>query len=86
MGGNTIDSFSKATTNYDVPPYGASPSSQETITALPSLKLVYLRALIAQEDEGGIEKPIYYISCALRDAETCYPRAEKVCLAIVYAL
>ena len=42
-------------------------------------------ALIAQEDEGGIEQPVYYVSCAMKDAETCYPRAERACLAIVYA-
>ena len=42
-------------------------------------------ALIAQEDGGGIEQPVYYISRALKDTETCYPRAEKACLSIVYA-
>ena len=42
-------------------------------------------ALIAQEDEGGIEQPMYYISHALKDAETCYLRVERACLAIVYA-
>ena len=42
-------------------------------------------ALIAQEDEGGIEQPIYYINHALKDAKTRYPRAKKACLAIVYA-
>ena len=42
-------------------------------------------ALIAQEDEGGIEQPVYYVSRAPKDAETCYPRAKRACLAIVYA-
>ena len=42
-------------------------------------------ALIAQEDGSGTEQPIYYINRALKDAETCYPRAERACLAIVYA-
>ena len=42
-------------------------------------------ALIAQEDRGDIEQPVYYINCALRDVETCYPRAKRVCLVIVYA-
>ena len=41
-------------------------------------------ALIAQEDEGGVEQLVYYISRALRDAETHYPRAEKARLAIFY--
>ena len=42
-------------------------------------------ALIAQENEGGVEQPVFYISHALKDAETRYPRAERACLAIVYA-
>ncbi|XP_030924617.1 uncharacterized protein LOC115951581 [Quercus lobata] len=42
-------------------------------------------ALITQEDGGGVEQPIYYISRALKDAETRYPRVERACLAIVYA-
>ena len=42
-------------------------------------------ALIAQEDGGGVKQPVYYISRALKDAETRYPRAERACLAIVYA-
>ena len=42
-------------------------------------------ALIAQEDGGGTERPIYYISRTLKDAKTRYLRAERACLAIVYA-
>ena len=42
-------------------------------------------ALIAQEDGSSVEQPMYYISRALKDAETYYPRAERACLAIVYA-
>ena len=42
-------------------------------------------ALIAQEDGGGIEQPVYYINRVLKDAETDYPRAKRACLAIVYA-
>ena len=54
--------------------------------------LLYLAAnsyaigtLITQEDGGGIKQPVYYISHALKDAETRYPRVERACLAIVYA-
>ncbi|XP_023880939.1 uncharacterized protein LOC111993327 [Quercus suber] len=42
-------------------------------------------ALIAQEDGGGIVQPVYYISRALKNAETRYRRAERACLAIMYA-
>uniref|UniRef100_A0A2N9EG78 RNA-directed DNA polymerase n=1 Tax=Fagus sylvatica TaxID=28930 RepID=A0A2N9EG78_FAGSY len=41
--------------------------------------------LVAQEDENGTEKPIYYLSRALRDAETRYSGAERACLALIYA-
>ena len=44
-----------------------------------------ISALIAQEDGSGVEQLVYYISRALKDTETRYPRAERVCLAIVYA-
>ena len=47
--------------------------------------LYAIGALIAQEDGGGVEQPVYYISRTLKDAETCYPRVERACLAIVYA-
>ncbi|XP_075633593.1 uncharacterized protein LOC142606074 [Castanea sativa] len=42
-------------------------------------------ALITQEDGDGVEQPVYYISRALKDAETRYLRAEKACLENVYA-
>ena len=42
-------------------------------------------ALIAQENGGGVEQPVYYINRALKDIETHYPRVERACLAIVYA-
>ena len=66
------------------------PTMQAPICKKPLL--VYLTtnpyaigALIAQEDDGGIEQPVYYISHALKDIETRYPRAERACLAIVCA-
>ena len=39
-------------------------------------------ALIAQEDGSVIEQLVYYVSCTLKDVETCYPKAERACLAI----
>uniref|UniRef100_A0A2N9IRS3 RNA-directed DNA polymerase n=1 Tax=Fagus sylvatica TaxID=28930 RepID=A0A2N9IRS3_FAGSY len=38
-----------------------------------------------KKDEDGTEKPIYYVSRALRDAETRYSGAERACLALIYA-
>ena len=42
-------------------------------------------ALIVQKNGGGVEQPVYYISRALKDAETCYLKVERMCLAIVYS-
>uniref|UniRef100_A0A2N9EW19 Integrase catalytic domain-containing protein n=1 Tax=Fagus sylvatica TaxID=28930 RepID=A0A2N9EW19_FAGSY len=42
-------------------------------------------ALIAQENDNGVEQPIYYVSRTLKDAESRYPGAEQSCLALIYA-
>uniref|UniRef100_A0A2N9EV74 Integrase catalytic domain-containing protein n=1 Tax=Fagus sylvatica TaxID=28930 RepID=A0A2N9EV74_FAGSY len=41
-------------------------------------------ALIAQDDEQGQEQPVYYVIRALKETETRYSRAERVCLALVF--
>ena len=45
--------------------------------------LYAIGALIAQENEGAVEQPVYYINRALKDTETRYLRAERACLAII---
>ena len=42
-------------------------------------------ALIAQDDQEGIKRLVYYVSRKLKDAETRYPKAERACLALIYA-
>lgn len=42
-------------------------------------------ALLAQEDDDRNEQPVYYVSRALKDAETRYPKIEKSCLVVIYA-
>ena len=44
-----------------------------------------IEALIAQKDQEGIERSVYYVSRKLKDEETHYSRAEKACLALIYA-
>ncbi|XP_026420190.1 uncharacterized protein LOC113316187 [Papaver somniferum] len=43
-------------------------------------------ALLAQEDDEGIEHPIYYFIRILRDAELRYPKEEKACLALIHSI
>ncbi len=42
-------------------------------------------ALIAQEDNDGVEQPVYYVSRALKDAKSLYSGAKRSCLALIYA-
>ncbi|XP_026447380.1 uncharacterized protein LOC113347904 [Papaver somniferum] len=42
--------------------------------------------LLAQEDDEGIEHPIYYFNRTLRNAELRYPKAEKSCLSIIHSI
>jgi hypothetical protein len=42
-------------------------------------------ALIAQENDNGVEQPIYYVSRTLKDAENRYSGAERSCLALIHA-
>ncbi|XP_026396386.1 uncharacterized protein LOC113291021 [Papaver somniferum] len=43
-------------------------------------------ALLSQEDDEGIEHPIYYFSRTLRNAKLRHPKAEKSCLTLVHAV
>ena len=43
-------------------------------------------SMLAQEDENGVEKAIYYLSRVLNDAETRYSVIEKLCLCFVFFL
>ena len=61
------------------------PIHKKPLLLYMTTNLYAIGALIAQEDGGGVEQPVYYISRALKDVKTRYPRAERACLAIVYA-
>lgn len=41
-------------------------------------------SMLAQKDISGVEKPIYYLSRMLIDAETRYSLIEKLCLCLYF--
>ena len=83
VGGRAANDLQKATTDNDEPPHGTCPYQRPLLLYLATNSYA-ISALITQEDGSGAEQPIYYISRALKDAETHYPRAERACLAILY--
>lgn len=85
MGRSAADSLQETATNHNDLPTVQAPIHKKPLLLYIATNSYAIGALITQEDGGGVEQPVYYISCALKDAETRYPRAERACLAIVYA-
>ncbi|KAL1352493.1 hypothetical protein AAHE18_06G171000 [Arachis hypogaea] len=46
---------------------------------------VTIGGMLAQEDENGNERVIYYLSHVLNDVERCYSPIEKLCLALYFS-
>src|ERR1044072_4359407 len=42
-------------------------------------------SMLAQEDDNGVERAIYYLSRVLNDAETRYSSIEKLCLCLYFS-
>ena len=42
-------------------------------------------SMLAQEDENGVERAIYYLNKVLNDAKTRYHPSEKVCLCLYFS-
>ena len=42
-------------------------------------------SMLAQEDDNGVERAIYYLSRVLNDAETRYNAIEKLCLCLYFS-
>ena len=44
-----------------------------------------LGSMLAQEDDNGVERAIYYLSRVLNDAETRYNIVENLCLCLYFS-
>ena len=44
----------------------------------------YAVSLVLVRNENGVQRPIYYVSKSLKEAETCYLPLEKAVLAIMH--
>uniref|UniRef100_A0A2N9G6H2 RNA-directed DNA polymerase n=1 Tax=Fagus sylvatica TaxID=28930 RepID=A0A2N9G6H2_FAGSY len=53
--------------------------------AFEKIQLIMTKLPTPKKMKMGPKKPIYYVSRALRDAETRYSGAERACLALIYA-
>ncbi|KAG9458313.1 hypothetical protein H6P81_002821 [Aristolochia fimbriata] len=58
----------------------------EEKTAFRTPKEKSLGALLAQNDEQGKERPLYYLSRTMVGAELNYSPIEKTCLALIFAI
>ena len=44
----------------------------------------YAVSLVLVRNENGVQRPVYYVSKSLKEAETCYLPLEKAVLAIMH--
>ena len=42
-------------------------------------------SMLVQEDEKGVERPVYYLSRVFNDPETRYSDIEKLCLCLYFS-
>ncbi|XP_015953826.1 uncharacterized protein LOC127747537 [Arachis duranensis] len=67
------------------PPILAKPQTGETLYLYLSITEEALAAALIREDEKKEQKPVYFISKVLQDAETRYSRLEKLAFALLTA-
>ena len=77
--------ISASVDNHDQLPTVCAPIFRRPLRLYLASNSQEIGTLIAQEDNSGVEQPVYYVSHALKDAEGRYSRAERSCLALIYA-
>ena len=66
------------------PPIMSSPETDEVLYAYIAVAL-HAVSLVLTRDDNGLQKPIYYVSKSLHEAEVRYLPLEKAILAVVHA-
>src|SRR3954464_7320042 len=67
------------------PPILSPPNGKKHMRLYISASDKTIGSTLAQEDENGIERAIYYLSRVLNDAETRYTDIEKLCLCLYFS-
>ncbi|KAK3010982.1 hypothetical protein RJ639_011172 [Escallonia herrerae] len=75
-------SFEELKRYLSSPPLLTKPVTSEDLFLYLSISEVAVSTVLIREEEGK-QRPVYYISKVLQDAETRYPRIDKVALALV---
>ena len=66
------------------PPIMSSPEADEVLYAYIAVAH-HVMSLVLIQDDNGLQKPIYYMSKSLHEAEVKYLLLEKAILAMVHA-
>ena len=67
------------------PPILSPPNGRKHMRLHISASVNTIGSMLAQEDNNGIERAIYYLSRVLNDAETRYTSIEKLCLCLYFS-
>ena len=65
------------------PPIMSSPEMDEVLFAYIDVAL-YAVSLVLIQVDSGVQRPVYYVSKSLHEAEICYLPLEKAILAVVH--
>ncbi|KAG9458562.1 hypothetical protein H6P81_003070 [Aristolochia fimbriata] len=70
----------------NLPPVLMAPTSGKPLLLYIAAQEKSLGALLAQNDDQGKERPLYYLSRTMVGAELNYSPTEKTCLALIFAI
>ncbi|XP_050896046.1 uncharacterized protein LOC127102751 [Lathyrus oleraceus] len=79
------EAFDKIKHYLTDPPILAPPCGTKPMRLYISASDTTIGSMLAQENEDGVERAIYYLSRVLNDAETRYTSIEKLCLCLHFS-